>query len=162
MNYADELQKLLNDEDLTAEKLQAASESLLPNIADYLHRININETALIKVVRRITKKELIKRYITMRDNVRWHMDTNKPDGVHLLKCIEMLEIYNEIILDLQVLFETGWVKATERLPPPPFINKSVKIDGHCYIAYYSTHHDGWVNPDGDYFPNAQIEWLEEL
>ncbi len=53
----------------------------------------------------MTTQELIKKYTTYRDNVQWHIDTNKPDGEELLSCQMRINHSNEIIKDLESLQE---------------------------------------------------------
>lgn len=50
-----------------------------------------------------TKQYLIKKYTAFRDNIQWHIKTNKPVGGELNILEQRVKDYNEVIKDLESL-----------------------------------------------------------
>jgi len=68
--------------------------------------------------------EIIKKYQRMIDNIKWHLDTNKPtDKMELQKCNQQINDYTEMISDLNLVSQFTpqvevrdvwvWVKAIQ-------------------------------------------------
>lgn len=67
-------------------------------------------------------KQLLKKYIVYRDNVQWHIDTNKPDAEELLSCQVKIKHYDEIIKDLESIstIGEGWIELKEGCEMPDY------------------------------------------
>lgn len=68
-------------------------------------------------------QELTQKYKRFRDNIKWHIDTNKPTGDELKESALRYNDFAELVVDLESIAgaasrESGcrWVKASERTP----------------------------------------------
>lgn len=51
-----------------------------------------------------------------------------------------------------------WIKGIDRQPKKEVF---IRIEGTKAIGHWSTHHKMFINESGDFFPEDQIEWLDE-
>lgn len=71
--------------------------------------------------RTMTQEEILKKYTRYRDNVKWHIETNKPTGQDLLDCMAKWTAYQEVVKDLESTPPAPvWVSVTEPTPEQIF------------------------------------------
>jgi len=116
-------------------------------------------------------KELLEKYTTYRDNVKWHIDTNKPEGQHLERNETMLKLYEEIVKDLFSLPSSGgmkWTFANEKKPDRQVCAKNIMNDKYGILSpwfdkkfFFVT--TDFAEADGEDVTDMLIEyvWLDE-
>lgn len=85
---------------------------------------------------------LVKRYKNFISNIEWHINTNKPTGTELLNCKEKIEIYKEVVKDIESFAASQspaagvWVRCAEKLPTGtvPVVNIKMRQVGKLTIS----------------------------